>query len=92
MRKVKITYNVYDFDELSEAGRNKAINSEIACTMELAYEDLTYNQKKAVDEAERMQTPWFTGEYIWEYAKEEIEDLCRTNDYLEDGTYFYQDY
>ncbi len=90
MRKIKITYDVYNFDELSQEAKSKAINAEIVCTMELPYEDLTDNQKKAVDEAESMQTPWFTGEYLWEYAKEEIEDLCRISDYLEDGTYFWQ--
>jgi len=37
-----------------------------------------------------MQTPWFAESYMWEYAKDEIEDLCRMNDYIEDGSYFWQ--
>jgi len=37
-----------------------------------------------------MRTPWFVGEYMLDYAKEEIEELCRICDYLEDGTYFWQ--
>jgi len=90
MKKVKVTYKVYQFDELSEEAKLKATNAEIENIMELEYQDLTTNQKKAVDEAEEMLTPWFTAEYLWEYAGEEVEDLCRMNDYLEDGSYFWE--
>ena len=91
MRKVKVTYKVYRFDELSEIAKSKAIHTEIDNTLEhCEYEDLTDNQKKAIDKAEQMQTPWFAESYMWEYAKDEIEDLCRMNDYIEDGSYFWQ--
>ena len=90
MKKVKVTYKVYQFDELSEEAKLKATNDEIKNTLEHGYDELTTNQKRAVDEAEELLTPWFVGEYMWQYAKDEIEDLCRMNDYLEDGSYFWE--
>jgi len=91
MRKIKITYEVYRYDELSEEAKLNATNKEIQDMLEYGlYEDMTDNQKKAVGKANEMLTPWFAGEYIWEYAKDEIEEQCRQNDYLEDGSYFWQ--
>ena len=91
MKKVKITYETFSFDELSKLSQSCVVNKELINLMErVPYEDLTDNQKKGVDEAEKMQTPWFTGSYIMDYAREEILDLCKMGTYLKDGSYFWQ--
>ena len=84
-------FEVFLFDELSENAQNKVINNHIIFLIEtIAYEDGSENFKKAVHTAEGMHTPWFTGEYIWEYCKDEIlPDLKREDAlYLKDGKFF----
>lgn len=84
------TINVYSFDELNEKARNKAINDRINDMLEYESEDHYKNWpefKKACDKAEQMQTPWFTGSYVWEYCKEGILSDLKENEweYDEDG-------
>jgi len=89
MKKVKKEYEVYNFNELSEESKNQAINDTIKFFIEcFDYENLSDNMKKAINEAEKMRTPWFIGEYIWEYAKEEILENCRQYEYLKNGIIF----
>mgnify|MGYP000937857675 CR=1 FL=1 len=89
MKEVTVTYKVYTFDELSEEARERAINDEIKFYLEAySYEDIPEEMQHAIDKAEKMQTPWFTGEYIWEDCKEFILDGCRQYDYTADGKVF----
>lgn len=89
MRTVTQSINVYEFDELEGTAQERAVNDYIKYIMEDYSDDvLTDNMKRAVDKAEQMQTPWFVGEYIWEYAKEEVLELCRQYEYTENGKYF----
>jgi len=54
----------------------------------IPYEQLSPEMKEANDKASQMQTPWFVGSYIMDYAKEEILDFCRGYAYLENGKIF----
>ena len=91
MKEITKTYKVYEFDELKEEAQARAINDEINNTIEhCAYEDMTADQQRAVDKAEEMRTPWFAGSYMYEYALDEIKELCRGYFFLEDGSYFWQ--
>lgn len=76
-KTVKKEFLVYSFEELSKESKDKAINWYIQFILEVTdYKQGSDNFKKACDKAEKMQTPWFVGEYILEYCKEEIlEDL-----------------
>lgn len=89
MKQVTKVYDVYDFDELSQDAKDYAIGEQMKFLIEgYEYEMLSPVMKKAVDEAERMRTPWFVGRYIWEYCKDGILEECRSFDYLKDGRIF----
>ena len=84
-------YEVFLFDELSENAQHKAINDFIIAMIETTdYEEGSDNYKKAIDDAEKMHTPWFTGEYVWDYCKEEILAELKREDalYLKEGSFF----
>lgn len=85
MRKVTKIFEVYQFDELGEEEQTKALNSIIEILLETPYEFQPPNVKRAWDEAEEMQTPWFFREYIIEYAKDEVFEIARNNEYLKNG-------
>lgn len=86
MKQITVTYNVYAFDELSDQAKAKAVGDFIDIMIESPpYSD---NLQKAIDESERMQTPWFLGEYALKYCEKEImEELARCA-FLEDGSGF----
>ena len=87
--KVKITETkVYEYDELTQEAKDTAIDNLIQFLLETSEpEDWSYNFKKAVDKAEEMQTPWFTGSYVYEYCLQELIDELKDNEYgfTEDG-------
>lgn len=92
MKTVTKQYKVYSFDELSEDAKNRAISDYIDFLLETTlYEDMTENLKKAVDKAESMQTPWFTGSYVFDYCKDELIETIKANEYefTEDGKIFH---
>ena len=73
---------VYGFEELSQKAKDKAINDHINFLMKVTqYEEASDNYKKALDKAEATKTPWFAGEYIWEYCKDEILQSIEMNHY-----------
>lgn len=89
MKQVTKVYDVYDFDELGEKVKEKVINNCIQFFVECYdYDSLSPAMQKAVDKAERMQTPWFIGSYIWDYAESEILEECKSFEYFEDGLIF----
>jgi hypothetical protein len=90
MKTITKTYQVYSFDELSQDAKNIAINGEIRFWIEVLGngDNLPPEILKAFKKAEQMQTPWFTGEYIMEYAKDIIIEGCKQYDYLSDGKIF----
>jgi len=86
MKTVKIT--IYDYDELKDKARGKAMNDLIAEWCEMGV-DGNPNFDKAVQETERLKTPWFLPEYIFDYCEKElIEELCRYQYYKNGEIYF----
>ena len=80
--------NVYDYDELSEDAKNRAVNDLINFWMNfIQYEKAWPKLKKAFDKAEAMRTPWFTGAYVWDYCKEEVLAELRGLEFLKTGEY-----
>lgn len=79
---------MYKFKELSQESQEKAINFYIMFLIETtAFEDLHHNSNlyKAYKSCKEMKTPWFIGEYIWDYCKKGIlRDLSR-NFFNENG-------
>jgi hypothetical protein len=90
MRKVNVTYQVYSFDELAKTVQDKVINDEIEAWREIYQDekDMPEGMMKAIQDADRMQTPWFTGSYIWDYCKDEVLACCKEYDYLASGEVF----
>jgi hypothetical protein len=93
MQKILIEEEIYNFDELDQKSKEKAINDEISYYMDffvntVPKEEWSDGLRKAVNEVERLQTPWFLGEAIWEYCEEEILEICRANKYFSDGEIF----
>ena len=84
MKEITKTYQVYKFNELSPKKQETAICNHIDFWLEITPYDSEHaspNFKKACDEAERMQTPWFVGEYVYDYCKDEIIEEIKLNDY-----------
>ena len=89
MRVVTKKFKVFKFKELSQQAKEKAINEEVRFYLEAVnYDEMTPKMKEAIDEAERMQTPWFAGEYIWDYCKDDILKVLNSYEYLENGQVF----
>ena len=78
-----IKYNAYEFGELGENAKFRAINDQITCEIEMANEDSIIWD--SIMEAENMLTPWFTGDHIYEMHKDYIIKLCKEYLYFEDG-------
>ena len=86
MRKKHITITLYKFDELSEVAKNKAISNYIEAMIEcVPYEHGSKNFKKAIKEADRMQTPWFLGSYVFDYCKKEIKQALSGREFYDTG-------
>ena len=97
-RKIKMEtitreFTIYSFDELSEEIKQKAIEEEINFILDyIPYEHLSPKMKKACKKAEEMQTPWFTGSYIWQYAQKEILNSLRRYKFFESGNVYNENF
>lgn len=77
----------YEFKDLGEDAMRNVINwyintdIEIMNGMDKPEEHPFY---EAVEESDKMQTPWFLGEIIWEKFEREILESIAINEYLFD--------
>lgn len=80
MTDIMVKTTIYRFNDLDTDAKNRALNEEIKFIIE--YVDLERlddnyavypNLKKAYDECEKMKTPWFLGQYIYEYSGQFIQ-------------------
>jgi hypothetical protein len=87
----EITVPIYEFSELSEEAKARAINDHINYWMEI-YSDLDddapENLVKAVHKAEAMRTPWFTSSYIYVYCQDELLEELNMAEFYFDGAFF----
>lgn len=84
-------FEVFTFDELEDQARHRAINDEINFMVEFTnYDQAGPEIKKAIDKAEQIQTPWFIGEYVFEYCKADILEALKGMSFLENGQIFSQ--
>jgi len=92
MKTITKTFDLYKFDELSKEAQDKAINDHI--NFEIETMDVNNPYYHCAEEMDRMQTPWFLGECIYEHHKDEIVETIRINKYLffEDGELIPTDY
>lgn len=93
MKIITKKYQTYEFNELSKDTQNEVINNFINFFIgegisSIGYDNLSENVKKAIDASEKMQTPWFLGTYLHEYANDEIMENVQNKVYLVDGSIF----
>ena len=78
----------YKFNELNKNAQEKAINAYIRFEVEIMDRASPYYYLS--EEMEKMQTPWFLVEVIYEKHKEEIIETIKINNYnfYKDGSFF----
>lgn len=83
MKEITKTYKIYEFDELSEEAKERAISDHIEFEIEIYNPNNEFPSyiDEAVKEAERLQTPWFLGSIIYERNKEDIIEAIKANKY-----------
>ena len=87
MHKTKVL-ELIEFNELSEEIQNKIIINVIQSIIDTTdFEELNKNTNlyKAYRDCNKMRTPWFLGQYIWDYCKKRILKQCRNWLYSKDG-------
>ena len=90
MKTITKIIKIYEFSELDEHAKMKAVNNYINFLLEaLPYEDMTDDMKKAIDKAEHIKTPWFAGSYIFDYCIDEITENVNDYSYLSDGNIYF---
>ena len=68
----------FEFKDLDETAQNKVISDHINFWIDVRkYDEQNKgNYERAIDDAEKNRTPWFTPSYILDYCREEIiEDI-----------------
>lgn len=88
METITKKINIYKYDELEETAKNRVINEYIEAiilTTDFSMLDKRSNLYRAFKESEKMQTPWFLGQYIWEYCEKQILKTLKSHKYYENG-------
>jgi hypothetical protein len=91
MRTVRT--RIYKFDELPKEVQDRIISTRIEEMMTYEHNDHYANwpeYKKACDKSDSLQTPWFTGAYIWDYCKDDILRDLAQYEYYSNGHIHHQ--
>lgn len=90
MKKVTIVYEVYDFNELTEDAKNSAITDLLMSIHDVPelYPELEEEINKAQDKCEKLYTPWFFTQYLWEFAEDKLLEILQQDIYLKTGKIF----
>lgn len=94
MKTITKEINIYKYNELNEEAQNRAISNYIEDLV--MYTDFTSLDKRSnlykaykICELE-LKTPWFIGQYVWDYCKKDILKELKKWDYYENGGVFYE--
>jgi len=79
MKMRAIMTRLYQFDELSDEAKNKALMDQVEFEIETMDENSPFYSIS--EEMERMQTPWFLGETIFHEHREELIETIKANKY-----------
>ena len=91
MRTITKQVNIYKFDELDEQTQNKVVADYIDFILNTTdFDKLNKNTNlyKAIKHCEKMQTPWFIHQYVFDYCKKQILKVVKSYEYLENGKMF----
>ena len=86
------TIAVYTYDELNERAQDIALNRQIEFYLG-TYRGTPEEEGSIIDlaikKADRLQTPWFAGAYIYEMGREFVLEDLRQYEYFSDGSIFW---
>ena len=88
MRIVTKQINIYKFDELDKQTQSRIIENYITFwidTTDIDTLNKNTNLYKAIKECEKMKTPWFLYQYIFNYCKKQILKDVKNYEYLANG-------
>ena len=85
MKTIVRKIDVYEFDELHKTIQIKVINNEINLVLQEPLESLLDDVRAAIEKAEKLNTPWFAGQIIYEDCNELILSYCRNYEYTITG-------
>jgi hypothetical protein len=92
MKTITKEIKLYEFKELSEEARNKAINDRISWLAEIGWDSEEWKPgyvQEAIEECEKNKTPWFFADSIYNHGRDLIELELEDFEYYEDGTHHY---
>lgn len=93
MKKIVKEFNIYKFNELKEESKDKVINNFIKELVEFTnFSKISKNSNlyKAYKQCEDLQTPWFIGNYIYDYCKKDILKKAKKYMYYENGNIYFE--
>ena len=88
MKTITKTINIYKISELDGNTQNKIINQYIDEIVETTdFENLNKNTNlyKAYKKSIQLKTPWFLGQFVWEYCQKQIIKDLKQDYYTIDG-------
>lgn len=76
----------YEFKDLNEEVQDKVIGEHIDFLIELmsGNEEIADDFREEIEEAERLQTPWFLGSIIYDNRKDDIIEMIEISEHLFD--------
>jgi hypothetical protein len=90
MKTVEI--KVYEFSELDEKTKNKVIENEIIFWLEVVpFEDMSEDMQNAIIKCERLRTPWFELQAVWDDCGDFIMECINKYLYFKDGDIYISD-
>jgi len=89
MQKVQVTITIYEFDELDPTVQSKLIEQEIRFRLHMeSANEWSKEYREALEESERMRTPWFFEGMYYERVKDDVYKTLRDQLYEKNGQIF----
>jgi hypothetical protein len=93
MKTITETFDVFTYDELCKTAQDAVVNQIIQDWIECPdcipdFEEVASQYDKACQKSEEMRTPWFLGEYIWEYCHDFVISEAKQSYYLASGKWY----
>ncbi len=83
MKTITKTYKLYEYSELEQTAKDKAVQDMIDFYLEQNdYECMPEFVQKTIDEMDKMRTWWFTAGEIYNNYRDEVENDILINEHL----------
>jgi hypothetical protein len=81
MRRDVMTVDVFNFNELSEEAQGFALCNRANFLLDVSDDEALEWVRDVIEDAERLQTPWFTAQMLMETVGFEMEATCLEDEY-----------